>query len=279
MSLRGTKGVGIPTVLLHEGEGLAVTIETKSGHVYKGIMETVEDTMNTGLRDVTVTDPDGNKASMQKVFLRGSQIVFVIFPDVLKKAPMFERLRKASLGLSVAGGLGRGRQAAIQEGLLEVRTCSFFFPWKWDLLALCARLLSLLYRAAARKQGGFGGPGGGFGGPGGFGRGRGGPPGGPMGGSSGFVPGAGGGFGGPRPGFNPAFGGGPMPPRGPMGMAGGAPMGGVGGAMQGPPQGMPGPMGMAPRGPPFAGGAGMAAPPMGVGRGSGAVTPAWMNQR
>jgi len=114
MSLRGNKCVGIPTVLLHEGEGLIVTVETKSGHVYRGTMETVEDTMNTGMRNVTVTDPDGTKAQMDRVFIRGGQVVFVIFPDVLKRAPMFERLRKASIGLSTAGGLGRGRQQAIE---------------------------------------------------------------------------------------------------------------------------------------------------------------------
>lgn len=114
MSLRGNKGVGIPTVLLHEGEGLVVTVETKSGYLYRGTMDSVEDSMNTGLKEVTVTDPAGAVSRLERVYLRGSQVLYVIFPDVLKMAPMFERLRKAALGLSVAGGLGRGRQQAIE---------------------------------------------------------------------------------------------------------------------------------------------------------------------
>ena len=114
--------MGIPTVLVHEGEGLIVTIETKSGYMYRGVMESVEDTMNTGLRDATVTDPDGNKSTLGRVFIRGSQIIYVIFPDILKRAPMFERLRKAALGMTTAGGLGRGRQQAIEARGAYLRT-------------------------------------------------------------------------------------------------------------------------------------------------------------
>ena len=114
MSLRGQKGVGIPTVLLHEGEGLIVTVETRAGYSYRGTVETVEDSMNLGLRSVTVVAPDGAESTLDRVFIRGGQVLFVVFPDVLRLAPMFERLRKAAAGLSTAGGLGRGRQAAIE---------------------------------------------------------------------------------------------------------------------------------------------------------------------
>jgi small nuclear ribonucleoprotein D3 len=114
MSLRGQKGVGIPTVLLHEGEGLIVTVETRAGYTYRGAVETVEDSMNLGLRSVTVVAPDGAESTLDRVFIRGGQVLFVVFPDVLRLAPMFERLRKAAAGLSTAGGLGRGRLAAIE---------------------------------------------------------------------------------------------------------------------------------------------------------------------
>ena len=114
MSLRGNKGVGIPTVLMHEGEGLVVTVETRSGAVYRGTVDSVEDSMNVGLRGVTATAPDGATATLERVFIRGSTVLLVIFPDVLKMAPMFDRLRKAAAGLSTAGGLGRGRQLAIE---------------------------------------------------------------------------------------------------------------------------------------------------------------------
>lgn len=111
-------------MLLHEGEGLVVTIETKSGHVYRGTMETVEDSMNTGMKNVTVIDPFGRRSEMERVFIRGGQVLFVIFPDMLKMAPMFERLRKASAGLSTAGGLGRGRLQAIQERGALASSCA-----------------------------------------------------------------------------------------------------------------------------------------------------------
>lgn len=114
MAVRGNRGVGIPIVLMHEGEGLIVTIETKAGFSYRGYMETAEDTMNTSLKDVTVTSPRGKVAKLERVFIRGSQIMFVIFPDLLGQAPMFKRVALAAKGISVAGGLGRGRQAAIE---------------------------------------------------------------------------------------------------------------------------------------------------------------------
>ena len=113
MSLRGMKGVGIPTVMYHEAEGLVVTIETKAGMTYRGTVQTTEDSMNISLRDVMVTDTEGAVTEASHVFLRGNQIVFVIFPDVLRVAPFFKRLAQASAGIKVAGGLGRARQLAI----------------------------------------------------------------------------------------------------------------------------------------------------------------------
>ena len=148
MSLRGQKGVGIPTVLLHEGEGLIVTVETRAGYTYRGAVETVEDSMNLGLRSVTVVAPDGAESTLDRVFIRGGQVLFVVFPDVLRLAPMFERLRKAAAGLSTAGGLGRGRLAAIEakgacaaktpaarsappRAFVFARLLSFLFSWHY----------------------------------------------------------------------------------------------------------------------------------------------------
>lgn len=113
MSLRGSKGVGIPTVLMHEGEGLVVSVETKGGHTHRGILEVTQDNMNTSLKEVSSTNREGHVTRLERVYIRGSQIVFVVFPDMLRHAPMFRRLTLASQGKVVAGGLGRGRQAAI----------------------------------------------------------------------------------------------------------------------------------------------------------------------
>jgi small nuclear ribonucleoprotein D3 len=115
-SLTGKKGVGVPTMLFHEGEGLTVTIETKSGMVYRGRADAAEDNMNVSMRYVTATDAEGRTSQMDRVFIRGSQIVFVIYPDILKHSPMFERVRRIAAGRSVAFGLGKQRLQAIDQG-------------------------------------------------------------------------------------------------------------------------------------------------------------------
>lgn len=88
--------------------------------------------MNTGMKNVTVIDPYGRRSEMERVFIRGGQVLLVIFPDMLKMAPMFERLRKAAAGKSTAGGLGRGRLQAIQErgSLLPRLHCLWRAFWR-----------------------------------------------------------------------------------------------------------------------------------------------------
>jgi len=113
MSIRGIKNVGIPTVLLHEGEGLALTVETRAGYSYRGVCATTEDNMNISLKDVTATDQHGAVSKLERVFIRGSQVLLVVFPNVFTRAPFFTRVALASQGVSFAGGLGRGRQAAM----------------------------------------------------------------------------------------------------------------------------------------------------------------------
>src|SRR4051794_36386354 len=46
--------------------------------------------MNCQMADVTVTLRDGRTHTLENVFVRGSQIRFVILPDMLKNAPMFK---------------------------------------------------------------------------------------------------------------------------------------------------------------------------------------------
>lgn len=109
----GRKGVTIPQMLFHEGEGLTLTVETKDGRLYRGSAEITEDNMNISISKATVTDTDGSVTSMDRVFIRGSQVLLVIFPDILVKSPMFERVKASAKGEVVALGLGRGRQQAI----------------------------------------------------------------------------------------------------------------------------------------------------------------------
>lgn len=50
---------GVPVKLLHEAEGHAVTVELKSGELYRGHLDAAEDTMNLTLSKVSFTARDG----------------------------------------------------------------------------------------------------------------------------------------------------------------------------------------------------------------------------
>ncbi|KAJ1460878.1 hypothetical protein M885DRAFT_508334 [Pelagophyceae sp. CCMP2097] len=123
MSVTGKKGVGVPVILMHDGEGTIVTVECKNGDVYRGFLDETEDNMNCVLKDVTKTTADGKKSAVEQIFIRGSQIAFFIFPSMLKNAPMFERIRTwkrckgnpPKVGAEGVGGAGaaRGQAAAI----------------------------------------------------------------------------------------------------------------------------------------------------------------------
>eukprot|EP00842_Homolaphlyctis_polyrhiza_P001205 jgi/Hompol1/2085/HPOL_005085-RA len=99
--------IGVPVKLLHEALGHIVTIETKSGSVYRGKLLSAEDNMNVQLRDISHTQRDGRVTQLDQVFVRGSQIRFVVVPDMLKNAPMFKRIATGLKGRGI--GLGRGK--------------------------------------------------------------------------------------------------------------------------------------------------------------------------
>lgn len=82
MAVTGKRGVGIPTILLHDGEGTTVSIEMKSGEIYRGYLEETEDNMNCVLKEAIRTDINGNTTHVELVYVRGSQILFIVFPDI-----------------------------------------------------------------------------------------------------------------------------------------------------------------------------------------------------
>lgn len=92
------------------------TEQTTSGELYRGKLLEAEDSMNLQMTNVTVTHRDGSVDSMQSCFLRGSKIVFVTMPDILKHAPVFNKTSsKGSTQAPTANilkargrGLGRG---------------------------------------------------------------------------------------------------------------------------------------------------------------------------
>merc|ERR1712010_153694 len=85
------KSIGIPIKLLHEAEGHTVTCEVKTGEVYRGQLLEAEDNMNCYIGSVTMTARDGRTSKLEQVAIRGSQVRFLILPDMLKNAPMFKR--------------------------------------------------------------------------------------------------------------------------------------------------------------------------------------------
>ncbi|KAI9984701.1 hypothetical protein PInf_006070 [Phytophthora infestans] len=87
MAVTGKRGVGIPTILLHDGEGTIVSIEMKTGETYRGLLDETEDNMNCVMKDAVRTDINGNTSQVEQVYLRGSQILFIVFPDIYPLQP------------------------------------------------------------------------------------------------------------------------------------------------------------------------------------------------
>ncbi|GMI52179.1 hypothetical protein ScalyP_jg4444 [Parmales sp. scaly parma] len=92
MSVVGNNRIGIPLILLHDGEGAIITVETKNGDMYRGFLFEAEDTMNLVMKKAIYTDAAGRTKTLDSVFIRGSQILFVVLPTMLRHAPMFKRI-------------------------------------------------------------------------------------------------------------------------------------------------------------------------------------------
>lgn len=82
----GPMSVSSPLKLLHEAAGFVVTVELVSGDVYKGTLRLVEDNMNCFLHGVVHTAPDGQHVKIDSAYLRGSNILFVIVPEMFANA-------------------------------------------------------------------------------------------------------------------------------------------------------------------------------------------------
>ena len=119
--------IGVPTKLLQESLGHVVTVELKSGQVYRGKLfeggfrmsrlsllmsragygmsrprltlycaccmrvahrSAAEDNLNVSMKDITVTQRDGRVTQLDQVYIRGPMIRFYIVPDMLANAPM-----------------------------------------------------------------------------------------------------------------------------------------------------------------------------------------------
>ena len=125
--------IGVPIKLLHEAENHVITIELKTGELYRGYLVDAEDTMNCRMETVTVTSKEGKVSVLEQVYLRGAQIKFIIVPDMLKNAPMFTRIKQTATGKGIAITRGRGLRG--RAGLLTAaqRGKQVMMPLKQEL--------------------------------------------------------------------------------------------------------------------------------------------------
>ncbi|KAG5177468.1 hypothetical protein JKP88DRAFT_216098 [Tribonema minus] len=123
MSVTGNAGIGMPVILLHDAEGAVCTVEVKSGEVYRGILDEAEDNMNILMKDILKTDVRGKTSTLSKMYIRGSQIVLVIVPDMLRRAAMFKRIvmwrKYKGNPPSLASSANTGQRAAILRKAAE----------------------------------------------------------------------------------------------------------------------------------------------------------------
>lgn len=106
---------GIPVQLLHESDGFVVTIELKTGEIYRGILDGSEDNFNCQLSDVTYTDTDGVDHHLDGItYIRGSSIQFLMVPDMLANSPLFLNQRKVKGFANGYAGNLRDKQVANQ---------------------------------------------------------------------------------------------------------------------------------------------------------------------
>ena len=100
---------------LADGEGGIVTIETKQGELLRGFLFEAEDSMNMVLKKVTRTDAKGRVHSHDSMYIRGTSVIFVVLPDILRNAPMFKRIKhwREKGGAPPDGVLGGGQTGAI----------------------------------------------------------------------------------------------------------------------------------------------------------------------
>jgi len=113
------------------------------GELIRGLLFEAEDQMNLYIKNAVIRDVNGIKRKSPQVYVRGTEIVFIILPDMLKHAPMFNRIKH-----------WRKHGGAPPEGVGQA----------------VGQAAAIIRKANERRRGGGGG-GGGFGGRGGGGRG------------------------------------------------------------------------------------------------------------
>ncbi|XP_027179009.1 small nuclear ribonucleoprotein SmD3b-like [Coffea eugenioides] len=136
-----SRSLGIPVKLLHEATGHIVTVELKSGELYRGSMVECEDNWNCQLKNITFTAKVSdarlrfyNKLSVfcthaleftecRTTWGWGCKELFDLFmviPDMLKNALMFKRLEARIKDKGSALGVGWGRAVAMRARVRSI---------------------------------------------------------------------------------------------------------------------------------------------------------------
>ena len=80
-----------------------MAVELQEGGVYRGQLRRAEESMGLHLSDVTHIAADGQRHSMEHVYVKGSQIKFVVVPDSLSAAPGLQKVAALAAGTSASG--------------------------------------------------------------------------------------------------------------------------------------------------------------------------------
>uniref|UniRef100_A0A0A9YL00 Small nuclear ribonucleoprotein Sm D3 n=1 Tax=Lygus hesperus TaxID=30085 RepID=A0A0A9YL00_LYGHE len=86
------RAIAAPVKLLHECVGCTCTVEMQNGDVYRGLVIDVEDCWNIQINECIYTSRTGQSTKLAHVYLRGSQVRYVIAPDMLKNSPIFKHV-------------------------------------------------------------------------------------------------------------------------------------------------------------------------------------------
>jgi len=89
-SLRRTISPAIK--LLHESEKHTITIIVVNEDTVTGELTNSEDSWNILIKDATIKTKSGYKYKCEKIFIRGSHVMILTLPDILKNSPMLKTL-------------------------------------------------------------------------------------------------------------------------------------------------------------------------------------------
>ncbi|XP_016684304.1 small nuclear ribonucleoprotein SmD3a [Gossypium hirsutum] len=132
-----SRSLGIPVKLLHEGSGQVVTVELKSGELYRGSMIECEDNWNCQLDNITFTA----KKSEVDIPFKSMFAFSLAFASLFSSSPLHQ------IGKSSSLGVGRGRAVAMRAKLLAeaqqpVEVLNHLFEGNFVLLSALRSLLS-----------------------------------------------------------------------------------------------------------------------------------------